>query len=214
MQTIGHRVKSVLFASATLALLAANQGAAAAPVVIDFDAFPDLPTGLPITTQIPGVTFVNALKLTAGSTLNEVELPPRSGTGVVIDDSGALSISFAAPVFSVGAYFTYYAPLTFSVFNSSNVLLTSVLSLFGDNSAGGFGDLGSSPNELLAYSDAAGQIARVVIAGSPGGSSFAMDDLTVDFGATVPEPQTLALVLGLLGAGCAQGGWLRRRNPA
>ena len=151
--------------------------------------------------------------LRAGGGLNDIEFPPRSGAGVVLDAGGAITINFATPVFSVGGYFTYLIGLTFSAFNSSNTLLGTDTSNFTSNLALS-GSLGSNPNELLSFSDVAGQIARVVITAETLGSSFTLDDLTVDATAVVTaisEPQTLAFVLGALGLGCVPGGWLRRR---
>lgn len=197
---------------AALAMVAVMQGAVAAPVVIGFEGFAD---STPITTQITDMTFVNATVLTSGIGLNEFEFPPKTGTNVVFDDGGPITITFAAPVFGVGGYFNYAMPLTFTVFDSVNAVLISLNSAYASN-LGLSGDPGSTTNELLSYSNLGGLIAKLVITGDPLGGSFTMDDLTVDFGAStpMPEPQTLALVLGLLGAGFVPGGWLRRRTVA
>lgn len=199
------------FAPTVLALgmSVATAPASATVVTYDFEGLADSTT---IISQFSGLTFSNTIALKAGFSLNEFEFPPRSGDVVVSDDGGAIHISFAAPVFSVGGYFTYGSALTLQAFDSSNNLLgVAVASLFGSN-LGLSGDTGSSSNELLSYADIGGAIARVTITGNLLGGSFVMDDLRVDNGNSVPEPQTLLLALALLGAGCLPRGWLRGRH--
>lgn len=176
-------------------------------VVYDFDgvAFAD---SMSLTTLSPGLSFSHATVLKAGISLNDADFPPRSGDGVVFDDGGAISISFATPVFSVGGYFTHVTGLSFSAFDSGNQLLGTVSSAQLDNTVSS----GGPPNEFLSFADAGGTIARILISGDVGGASFVMDDLTVDNGNTVPEPQTLLLALALLGVGCLPRGWMRRRS--
>ena len=181
--------------------------AQATPVVYGFDAFND---GDLLTSLGGGVTLSNTTVIQAGLSLNETEFPPRSGSNVVFDSGGPITIDFASPVFSVGGYFSYVVGLTFSAYDIANGLLGTDFSAFSVNTALS-GDVGSAPNEFLGFSSAGGLIARVVITGDPLGGLFTLDDLTVDAGTTLPEPQTLALVLGLLSAGCLPGGWIRRR---
>ena len=182
--------------------------ASAAVVVYDFDGLPDSTS---LTNQLAGLSFSNATVIKAGLTLNEVEFPPRSGDGVVFDDGGVIGINFAAPVFAVGGYFTFVSGLSLSAFDAASNLLGTVTSVFGANNVSS-GDPGSSPNELLSFANASGLIARVVITGNVAGGSFVLDDLTVNNGNAVPEPQTLLLALALLGAGCLPRGWMRRRS--
>ena len=66
----------------------------------DFLTFERLADGAHVTTQFPDLVFTNATIATAGISLNEFEFPPHSGTGVVIDDGGPISIQFLAPVVS------------------------------------------------------------------------------------------------------------------
>jgi hypothetical protein len=193
---------------AVVLALAASSGAYASTVVYDFDALVD---GAQVTNQFAGLNFTQTTAVQAGISLNEFEFPPKSGDVVVFDDGGAITIEFASPVFSVGAFFTYVTGLSLSVYDSSNNLLTSGLSLFASNAASS-GDAGSSPNEFISFADASGRISRFVITGALAGGSFTMDDLTVDAGTAVPEPSTVALVLGLLGLGALPGGWMRRRS--
>ena len=197
-----------LVAPALLAV--AMQGATAAPVVYDFDT---LASGTAVTNQFAGLTFANATVITASGGLNDRVFPPRSGEGVVLDDGGAMTIDFAGPVFSVTGFITYVdgPGFSFSAFDSANHLIGSDLADFGSNMLL-FGDAGSSPNERFTVSSASGSIARLVITGDARGASFTLDDLTVDNSAVVaqaPEPQTLALVLGVLAFGFTRQGWLR-----
>ncbi|CAD5373576.1 PEP-CTERM protein-sorting domain-containing protein [Rubrivivax sp. A210] len=209
-------------AAAAALMAGALQPALAATVTVGFEQFADLDS---VTNQIAGMSFSNATVLRSGApavvnpgSLADSEFPPHGGDNVVVDEGGAITIDFTGSVFSVGAYFTYVTQLTFVAFDSSGGVLGSDQSTFQINT-GGFlfggipsGDAGSSPNEFLSFSSLSGSIARIVISGDIGGSSFVMDDLTVDTGNTVPEPMTLALVGGLLGAGVVPGGWLRRRK--
>lgn len=163
---------------------------------IDFEGFTD---GDVITNQVAGVTFSNATVLTSGLGLNDFEFPPRSGTNVVFDDGGQMSITFTSPLASFGGYLTYSAPLTLEAFSPGNVLLGSVTSAFSANLAAS-GDPGSSPNEFLQLAFASG-IGSVRITGDPAGASFVLDDATLtalqtgtDPNAPVPEPGTLAML--------------------
>jgi hypothetical protein len=197
-------VRSLLRFTILVVGLAALPGRVlASPLVIDFEAFGD---GDSLTTQIPGLTFLNATVLTAGISLNEFEFPPFSGTNVAIDDGGPMRIDFASSIASFSGRFTYLSPLLLEAFNASDVLLGSVASLFSNNLALS-GDSGSAPNELLQLSGVG--ISYVTITGETLGGSFAMDDASIDASAAVPEPSTLSL-LALGGAGLVCR-WRRRR---
>jgi hypothetical protein len=173
--------------------------------IVDFEALND---GDAVTNQFPGLAFSDTTVLVAGVSLNEFEFPPHSGTNVVFDDGGAISIVFGTPQLTVGGYFNYLTGLTFQAFDASHNLLGSQASAFASNLATS-GDPGSSPNEFLQFTSAAG-IGSITVTGNPGGNSLTLDDLTltpVDNGTMpVPEPSTLALMVG--GAVAA----LRRRR--
>ena len=205
INVLGRRLAPVVLALG-LTMMAAP--ASAAVVVYDFDALAD---STPLTSQLAGLSFSNATVLKAGISLNELDFPPRSGDGVVFDAGGAISISFVAPVLSVGGYFTYLSALSLSAFDSASNLLGTVTSAYAANNVS-TGDPGSSPNELLLFTAASDVIARVVITGDITGSSFVLDDLTLNNVNAVPEPQTLLLALAMLGAGCLPRGWMRRRS--
>jgi hypothetical protein len=163
--------------------------------ILDFEGFSD---GTQITTQYSGFTFTNATVLTAGISLNEFEFPPHSGSNVVFDDGGPMVIQFATPFASVGGYFTYLEPLTFTAFDAFNNQIGSVGSLFSNNLALS-GDSGSSPNEFLSLNIPTG-ISSVVITGDPAGGSFTLDDLVVTANlVATPEPTSLVLLVTVIG---------------
>ena len=160
---------------------------------IDFETFPD---STPITTQFPGLTFTNTTVLSAGIGLNELEFPPHSGTNVALDDGGPISIAFDNPISSFSGFFTYDELLTLAAFDALDDQVATATSLFSSNDAL-FGETGSSPNEFLQVSFAAG-ISSITIAGDPAGESFVMDDIS--FTSTAAEPASLLLlVTGALG---------------
>jgi hypothetical protein len=160
-----------------------------ADTIIDFESLND---GDLVTNQYPGLTFSNTIVLSAGISLNEFEFPPHSGTNVVSDNGGPISIVFAIPVLSFSGYFTYVEPLTLAGFDALNSQVASATSAFSSNDAI-FGDPGSSPNELLQIS-AAGGISSLTITGDPLGGSFVMDDVTYAT-ADVLEPGSTFLFL-------------------
>jgi hypothetical protein len=171
--------------------------AEAATVTLDFEGFPDSAI---LTTQYPGVTFMNAIILTAGISLNEFEFPPHSGVNVVSDNGGPMTIDFSTPITSFGGYFTYLELLTLDGFNAAHKEVASATSLFSDNLAclGGppcLGDPGSSPNEFIQLSFTGG-ISSVTITGNPAGGSFTLDDATYTTASatTVPEPTAPFLI--------------------
>ncbi len=166
-----------------------------ADTIVTFEGFADS-TGL--TNQIPGLTFSQAIILTSGVSLNELEFPPHSGVNVVSDSGGPITIDFASPVLSAGGYFTYATSLNMTAYDASLTSLGSISSLFTSNTALS-GAPGSAPNEFLSLSYGAG-ISRLTIQGDPAGGSFVLDDLTYSTATTaVPEPATLSLLCaGLL----------------
>jgi len=152
-------------------------GAATSP--LDFEGFAD---GSILTTQYPGLTFANTQILTSGISLNEFEFPPHSGTIVASDNGGPISIRFASPVFSFGAYFTYTKKMTLTASDAQGNQLTTATSGFSNNLAclGGppcSGQAGSGENEFLQITSKTG-ISTITIAGDPAGGSFVLDDAT------------------------------------
>jgi hypothetical protein len=156
--------------------------------------FEDLPDSTIVTTQYPGVSFTNAIVLSAGISLNEFEFPPHSGTNVISDNGGPMTLSFSTPVTSFSGYFTYLTPLTVMAFDGSSTHVGNAASLFNSNLALS-GDPGSSPNELLQVVYAAG-ISSVTIIGDPAGGSFVLDDASFQAAtSTAPEPTSVFQIL-------------------
>ena len=188
--------KVVGIATCATALLLQTEIVRSAPITINFEAFSDLDF---VNTQIPGLTFTHAVVLTSGKSVNEQEIPPRSGTHLIMDFVGPMTVSFVAPVISFGAYFTYLTPVQLFAFDDKSNLVDSVASSYFNNQALS-GDAGSSPNEFLSLNFAGG-ISSVSILGNPDGFSFALDDLTFDprVDAPISAPGTIdLLVLSLL----------------
>jgi hypothetical protein len=158
----------------------------AAPVTLDFEGFSD---STALSTQYPGLTFTDAIILTAGISLNEFELPPHSGGNVVSDNGGPMTIDFSAPITTFAGYFTYLEPLTIYAFNTGKIQVAMATSAYSSNDAL-FGDPGSSPNEFIQVSFTSG-ISSITITSDPAGGSFTMDDATfASATTTVPEPTT------------------------
>lgn len=156
--------------------------------------FEGLADGTTLVAQIPGLSFSNALVLTAGIGLNEFEFPPHGGSNVASDDGAAMQIVFDTPASAVSAFFTYSAALTLTAFDGAGNVVATAQSLFSNNMALS-GVAGSSPNERIDLGGGTG-FSRLVIAGHPAGASFAVDDLSVT---AVPEPAVaVSLLLGLV----------------
>ena len=108
-------MRTLLLAHLALMFLAVPRILVADPIVIDFESLPDSTV---VTNQYTGLTFSNAIILTAGISLNEFEFPPLSGTNVASDNGGAMSIDFSASVLGFGGHFTYSEALALQAFNA------------------------------------------------------------------------------------------------
>jgi hypothetical protein len=190
------QLSTVQSALGLLVLMAAAAGnARAETVTLNFEGFPDSTI---VTDQYPGLTFTNAIILTAGISLNEFEFPPRSGVNVVSDNNGPMTIDFSVPITSFSGYFSYLEPLTLDAFNASSAEVASASSAFSNNLACLAGppcpgDPGSSPNEFIELGSAGG-ISSMTITGDPLGGSFTMDDMA--YTSAVPEPASLPVIIG------------------
>lgn len=193
-------MKRIVWMTALVSALTCAAPATTEALPITFEQVRDeFGTGVVVDTQYAseGVTFVNALALTAGISLNEIQTPPRSGDTAVMDAEGFVTILLDGPFHAVEGFFTYYEAIELSAYDASGTLLGSVASAFSANFAydpgwGVGGDPGSSPNERLAFVSHDVAIARIVIAGNADGSSFVMDDFNAWTPAsTVPEPGSL-----------------------
>jgi PEP-CTERM motif len=154
-----------------------------------------------------GVSFSNATVLTSGISLNEFQFPPHSGSNVVSDVGGPITISFASSILSLSGYFTYNLPITITAFDTLNNPISTITSSFTSNTVWS-GASGSSPNELLQLTSVTG-FDKIEIAGDSSGGSFTLDDLTVT-PSPVPTPEPSTFIL--LGAGLGGFAFLRRRN--
>ncbi|KAE8544046.1 hypothetical protein F6453_3550 [Marinobacter nauticus] len=135
--------------------------------------------------------------LQAGFTLNEWDFPPRSGTNVVVDNSGAIELLFSNPISKFSAFITYITTLNVNAYNSQNMLLGQLVSLTNDNTFFS----GNNPNEIFSFDIKEG-ISRILIEGDIDGDSFVMDDISFELADhstppihDVPEPSTGGLAL-------------------
>jgi len=148
--------------------------------LLNFEDLPDLVSvGDFYASQ--GIHFSNAISLTAGYSLNEIDYPPSSGLVAIGDDQGPIEITFDQAMQNIFADFTYGSQLTFSAYDASNTLLGSFMS-------SDFSNLGSSQLINIGYSG----VRSLIIAGNVNGE-FIMDNLNFET-APVPEPTSLILI--------------------
>lgn len=106
--------------------------ASALGTVVDFEAFDDATS---LATHVPGAAFANAVVLTAGVGLNELEFPPASSVDVASDDGGPVTVTFAGPVRTVVGFVTYRLPLTIRALDAAGATLAVATSRFASNGA-------------------------------------------------------------------------------
>lgn len=177
--------------------------------IIDFEALADSTV---VTTQYGGLTFTNSIVLSSGISLNEFEFPPHSGSNVISDNNGPLTIDFSSPIFGFAGYFTHLEPLTITALDSAGDQIASAASLYSNNLALS-GEPGSSPNELLSLSSGIG-IAEIRIVGDPAGGSFVGDDFSfITSSIAVPESSVLILLLGTAPALFTRSCIMRLKKP-
>lgn len=174
----------------TFSLLAINHTQAA---TIDFEGLED---SISLTNQYASndIIFSNATVLSSGISLNEFEFPPHSGANVAVDDNAPILLQLNKPFTDLRGYFTYSAPITITAYDETDSLLASINSAFSSNLAFS-GDVGSAPNEFMQLNSAV-PFVKVLIIGSPTGSSFALDDLSGT--AVVPLPASIYLFTSAL----------------
>lgn len=192
-----------LSAAALTVLVLWAAPAAAVPITYDFEEFTDGDSVSALLAPLGAtVTITNAAAITAGVSLNDFDFPPVSGSNVIFDAGGAVSLAFSSAVSSFSGFFTYNAPVSVTAF-LGGVQVGQALSAFSEN----YLSSGNAPNEFLELAGL-GLFDSVVIAGDSLGGSFVLDDMTIDVAerTSVPEPGTLSLVA----LGCAA--LLRRRR--
>lgn len=187
-----------------LAIALAGASTSASAAVITFEGFAD---GTVFTTQNfgSGVTFAGAQILALGGMLNP-QFPPKSGINVVYNPSGPMELLFNADVDFFSGFFTYNQALTITAFDVANMVVDTASGACTANFIGA--GTGCMENEFVTVS-APGAIRRVVIAGG-GGNNFTLDDasFTGAIDPNVPEPASIALLLG----GIAAAGAIGRRR--
>jgi hypothetical protein len=121
---------AVLFTNAEAQDTSLNNAPTVASEPITFEGWPN---GTSLTTQYPNVTFNGAVILgPAALDLSDpitgqpwVPYPPHSGTNLIYDPNGTLTLTFSSPVNFVNGYFTYTNGVVMTAYNSSNTLLAT-----------------------------------------------------------------------------------------
>lgn len=162
--------------------LRARAQLAAASTILDYEVFAD---GNILTTQYANVTFANSIIRTSGVSLNEFEFPAHSGSNVVSDNGGLMTLVLSPAVSGFSGYFTHSQSLTITAFDASNTQIGTVTSVTSNNEALS-GSAGSHPNELIQINVAG--IAKITITGALAGTSFTMDDTTLGPPAAIVPP--------------------------
>jgi hypothetical protein len=168
--------------------------------------FEGLASGTAVGSTYAGVTFTNAMVLTAGITLNDADFPPHSGSNVALDAGGPMQITFDTAISDFSAYFTYGVPLVITGFDSLGNPVATANSMFSGN----FTSSGNPPNELLSLTYAQG-IASLLLTGDPGGNSFVVDDISYTAAGSIPPPPTVPEPPGMLLMGSAMLAFLLLR---
>lgn len=133
--------------------------------VVDFEDLGDqMSVGSYYATE--GLYFENAIALTAGFSLDEIDYPPHSGDIVVGENNAAIDIVFDKIVNSISAYFTYGDGLIITAYDALGNQIDSSYILTGNN-------LGSSSLVALSFNE----VHRLGIAGNTP-NTFIMDDLS------------------------------------
>lgn len=165
--------------------------ATAGATTINFEQYVD---GTQITNQYPGVTFSNALELTANAvtgTLDPIAFPPHSGIGVVTnlapagtddplfgqpsDPNAMLGISFGDSQSAVSFYYAAQSDITVNLYDSSNSLVGSLTGAGGLTFPQG---IPTGTSELLSINSLNAFSSLLITDGSGIQGGFVIDDLT------------------------------------
>jgi hypothetical protein len=182
---------------------------------ITFEGWPD---GTVLTTQYPNVDFNGAVVLTAasaGGSLLDSVYPPHSGTNVIYDPNGPLTLTFSSPVEFVNGYFTYAYGLTMTAYDSSNNVLATAQQANPSipyNTLDPSDPTGPTPNELIGITLTTPSISTVVISNALDPNLYGYitaDDISFTGSVNlnpVPEPSSLILMgAAFLVGGCRYG---------
>lgn len=187
-------------AVALLLCLALLSPPAPAADAVDFEQFDD---DTPLSNQIAGLQFQNAVVLKAQFSLNEIDFPPHSGTNAAVNEGGNLGIALLAPAQALAGFVTYAQPLTILAKLRDGTVLTWT-SPHSSNLGGGDGAPGAAPNEQFTFSSTIGIVALSFEELVAADDRLALDDLSI--ATAVPEPAgAWPFVLGLAGLA-----WRRR----
>lgn len=209
------RARSLGFLTAVI--LAASSTARAQLTTIGFDDLNGASaTPVVLSSQYSslGVTFSGNPEVLAADINLGPEFPARSSPNVVANvdvvsgnPTGPITATFSGPVSLVEAYFTYTEQVTITAYNSSDVEIGSMSSLYPQNWVGnGAGPGGSdegSPNELIDLSNPG--IASIVISTTDSQGEFTMDDFTFGTPGTSSVPDSLGLAPIVAVLGCVVG---------
>jgi hypothetical protein len=175
-------------------------------VTIDFEGLADSTPVGDVYASL-GIHFSNAIALTAGVSLNELEFPPSSGINAVADDTGPIRITFDEPIEAFSAEFAFSETLTISAYAD-----TGFLTLWLTLTTLASGNLGSTIPLSFTVGPSGWVVGAIEIAGNSAGSSFILDDLTFSPASSVPEPN--AALLFAAGVTIASRALRRNQNPS
>jgi hypothetical protein len=148
----------------------------ASQLVMNFD---DLLDSTRVTNQYPNVLFEHATAISAGVSLNEYNARPHSGSTVIFDDGGPITVTFASPIKSCSAYMAYSHQVTLVGYDEKDNVVSRAKSKL-DGNFPATQAIQTEPMEAVRIRSEQG-IKRVRITGADSGSSFALDDLTVEW---------------------------------
>ena len=163
-----------------------------ADTTLDFEGIAD---GT-ILNSLGTVTFTGAAIATAGETLNEYEVPPRSGNNAVLNLDPAMTLIFTDGVYFLSGYITYGSKVDIWIQNASGTL-AHTRSLFDTNLAIS-GETGSTPNEFFSFRST--ELITGLTLSADFANAFALDDVSfssIPLGtpSEVPLPGSLQLLL-------------------
>ena len=114
--------RTCIVAASVLAAANLSYALSVSVTTISFDGLPDK-IAVGDTYASSGIHFAHGIALTAGVSLNEIQFPPHSGTGVLADDGSTIVVTFDSAASAISAYFAHLNQLTFTAFDAGGGLL-------------------------------------------------------------------------------------------